>query len=52
VDAVVGVERCNLELGNANLGDDGDEGKEPPSLVGAALWERSVVGDERCNLGM
>jgi hypothetical protein len=35
--------------GRANLGDEGDEGKEPPSLeprVGAA------VGVERCNLGM
>jgi hypothetical protein len=38
-----------LGLGNANLGDEGDEGKEPSSLapcVGAA------VGVERCNLGM
>jgi hypothetical protein len=51
VGAVVGVERCNLGM-QANLGDKGDEGKEPPSLVGAALWERSVVGVERCNLGM
>jgi hypothetical protein len=38
-----------MQLGDANLGDKGDEGKEPSSLgprVGAA------VGVERCNLGM
>ena len=37
-----------MQLGDANLGDEGDEGKEPSSLeprVGA------VVGVERCNLG-
>jgi hypothetical protein len=37
-----------MQLGRANLGDKGDEGKEPSSLeprVGAA------VGVERCNLG-
>jgi hypothetical protein len=46
VGAVVGVERCT---GDANLGDEGDEGKEPLSFeprVGA------VVSVERCNLGM
>jgi hypothetical protein len=35
-----------MQLGNANLGDEGDEGKGPSSLeqrVGAA------VGGERCN---
>jgi hypothetical protein len=38
-----------MQLGNANLGDGGDEGREPSSLeprVGAA------VGVERCSLGM
>jgi hypothetical protein len=38
-----------MQLGNATLGDEGDEGKEPSLLeprVGA------VVGVERCNLGM
>jgi hypothetical protein len=38
-----------MQLGNANLGDKGNEDKEPSSLeprVGAA------VGIERCNLGM
>ena len=38
-----------MQLGDANLGDEGDEGKEPSSLglrVGAA------VGVERCTLGM
>jgi hypothetical protein len=37
-----------MQLGDASLGDEGDEGKEPSSLeprVGA------VVGVERCNLG-
>ena len=37
-----------MHLGDAKLGDKGDEGKEPSSLeprVGA------VVGVERCNLG-
>ena len=52
----VGVEGCGsgsgcreMQLGDANLGDEGDEGKEPSSLeprVGAA------VGVERCNLVM
>jgi hypothetical protein len=38
-----------MQLGNAKLGDDGDEGRGPSSLeprVGAA------VGVERCNWGM
>jgi hypothetical protein len=38
-----------MQLGNENLGDECDEGKEPSSSesrVGA------VVGVERCNLGM
>jgi hypothetical protein len=48
VGAVVGVERCNLGM-HANLGEEGDEVREPSSLgprVGAA------VGVERCFLGM
>jgi hypothetical protein len=49
VGAVVGVECRKMQLGNANLGDEGDEGKEPSLLeprVGA------VVGFKRCTLGM
>ena len=52
----VGVEGCwsgsgcrEMQLGDANLGDEGDEGKEQSSLeprVGAA------VGVERCTLVM
>jgi hypothetical protein len=46
VGAAVDVERCT---GDANLGDEGDEGKEPSSLEPRA---GAVVGVERCNLGM
>jgi hypothetical protein len=42
-----------MQLGNANLGDEGDEGKEPSSLeprVGARWWvSRGATG--RANLG-
>ena len=31
-----------MELGNANLGDEGDEGKGP-SPLGARMWERRWV---------
>jgi hypothetical protein len=61
VGAAVGVERCNLGM-QANLGDKGDEGKEPSSLeprVGATrvtkakghhhwsrVWERRWVSKD------
>jgi hypothetical protein len=41
-----------MRLGDANLGDDGDEGKEPLSLeprVGAAVGVERCTGD--ANLG-
>jgi hypothetical protein len=38
---VEGVERFNLEK-QANLGDEGDEGKEPSSLE-PRVWERRWV---------
>ena len=39
-----------MQLGNANLGDKGDEGKEPPSLgprVGAAVGVERCTGDAK-----
>ena len=38
-----------MQLGDVDLGDEGDEGKEPSSLEPRA---GAVVGVERCNLGM
>jgi hypothetical protein len=40
-----------MQLGNAKLGDKGDEGKEPSSLE-PRVCVGAVVGVERCNLGM
>ena len=37
-----------MQLGDANLGDEGDEGKEPSSLEPRA---GAVVGVERCTGG-
>ena len=38
-----------MHLGDVELGDKGDEGKEPSSLEPCV---KTVVGVERCNLGM
>jgi hypothetical protein len=40
-----------MQLGDANLGDEGDEGKEPSSLE-QRVCVRAVVGVKRCNLVM
>jgi hypothetical protein len=42
-----------MQLGNANLGDEGDEGREPPAL-GPRMWERRWVSKMqlgKANLG-